>query len=142
MIEQLEADPEIEASRIGVMADNGAVTLAGHVASLAEKEKAEERVRRVEGVQAVANDLKVVVSAQYCCDDSSLAAAAVDILARHPLVPSERINISLSDGWMTITGEVDWTWQRREAEDALRSMIGLRGFTSSLVAKPRQAAPA
>lgn len=108
----------------------------GHVGSLAEKERAEQIACRVEGVRAIANDLEVVVEPQLSHDDSALVAAAADILAGHPLVPRDRIDISVSNGWLTVSGEVEWEWQRGEAEDALRTMIGLRGLTSRIVARP------
>jgi osmotically-inducible protein OsmY len=132
VVDALESSAEIESSRVGVSVVKGVVTLAGHVSSLREKENAERIARTVEGVHAIANDLQVVVEPELSHDDAALAAAALDILAAHPLVPRDGIDIGVSNGWLTLGGNVEWEWQRREAEDALRGLIGLRGMTSRL----------
>lgn len=132
VIDALESSAEIESSRIGVSVVTGVVTLAGHVSSLREKEIAERIARTVSGVHAIANDLQVVVEPELARDDTALAAAALDILAAHPLVPRDAIDIGVSNGWLTVGGNVEWDWQRCEAEDALRGLIGLRGMTSRL----------
>jgi osmotically-inducible protein OsmY len=132
VVDALESSAEIESSRVGVSVEKGIVTLAGHVSSLREKNIAERIARTVEGVHVVANDLLVVIEPELSRDDTALATAALDILAAHPLVPHEAIDIAVSNGWLTVGGVVEWEWQRREAEDALRGLIGLRGMTSRL----------
>lgn len=134
VLEMLERSAEIESTWIGVSVESGIVTLAGHVGSLAEKETAERIARSVDGVRAIANDLQVVVAPQFRRDDTALAAAATEVLATHPLVPRDRIEISVNNGWLTLGGELDWDWQRHEAEDALRRIDGLRGMTSLIEA--------
>lgn len=134
VLAELEHSPDIESTRIGVSVERGIVTLAGHVGSLGEKETAERITRSVYGVRAISNDLQVVVAPQFRRDDTALAAAATELLATHPLVPRDRIEISVDDGWLTLGGELDWDWQRHEAEDALRGLAGLRGMTSRIEA--------
>jgi hypothetical protein len=102
------------------------------VASLVEKQTAEAIARTARGARAVANDLQVVVAPELCRDDTALAEAALEILAAHPLVPRDAIDIGVSNGWLTVGGTVDSEVQRHEAEDALRGLIGLRGMTSRL----------
>ncbi len=137
VVEELECAPDVDASRIGVSVQDGVVALAGHVATLEEKMRAEQLARRVEGVRAIANDLQVVIVPELCRDDAALAAAAADVLANDPNIARDRIDITVSNGWITLDGEVDAEWQRSEVEDAIRGIIGLRGMTSSIEAKPR-----
>jgi osmotically-inducible protein OsmY len=131
---ELEWEPSVDERRIGVSVVDGVVTLTGEVTSYAEKWKAERAVERVEGVRGIANDIEVRVSGT---SDTDLAKAAVDALAWNVLVPSDGIKVEVHSGWLTLKGEVNWDFQRRAAEKAVRDLNGLKGVTNLIAVKPR-----
>src|SRR6516162_8925706 len=135
VVDELEYEPSIDAAHIGVAADKGLVTLTGHVASYAEKQAAIAAVRRVKGVRAIAEEIEVRYPYQKTPDDE-IAKRAIDILAWDTMVPSESIQIMVHDGWVTLTGSVDWHYQKKHAEEDVRRLSGVRGVTNAVEIKP------
>jgi osmotically-inducible protein OsmY len=132
--QELEWEPSIDARRIGVSVADGIVTLTGVVGSYSEKWKAERVVERLAGVKAIANDIVVEPTAQR--SDTDIAKAAVDALKWNVLVPSERIKVKVDNGWVRLTGEVNWDYQRRAAERAVRDLPGVKGITNLISVVP------
>jgi osmotically-inducible protein OsmY len=132
---ELEWEPSIDERRIGVSVVDGIVTLTGELSSYAEKWKAERTVERVEGVKGIANELEVRVSMER--SDADIAKAAVDALNWNVTVPSDRVKVRVEKGWLTLTGEVNWDFQRRAAERAVRSLPGVKGITDAIKIKAR-----
>lgn len=119
VMEELKWEPGVDHERIGVSVADGVVSLSGVIGSYAEKLLAEKTVRRVKGVRAVAEDLQVRYDWQPKTSDSEVAKRVADILAWDPLVPRDRINVTVEDGVVKLTGKVDWHYQRDlAAEDA------------------------
>jgi osmotically-inducible protein OsmY len=139
VLEELEWDPSIDSRTIGVAVEDGIIALTGHVASYADKTNAEKIVKRVHGVQGVANDLEVRLPTSIERDDVDVARAAVDALEWNASVPKDRIQASVSNGWVTLEGEVDWYYQKRAAEDAVDIIAGVRGVTNKINVKALQA---
>lgn len=137
VIEELQWEPSLEASRIGVAADHGVITLTGHVVSYPARIKAERAARRVAGVEAVANDIEVEHLDIASTDDASIAQHALSALDWNVSVPKDRVTLAVSDGWLTLEGEVEWYYQKRAAEDAVRELMGVRGITNNMVVRPR-----
>jgi osmotically-inducible protein OsmY len=137
VLEELQAEPSIDATQIGVTVRGGVVTLTGHVPVYAQKFTAEEAARRVRGVKAVANDLEVRLSDGGRRSDTDIAAAVVSALQWDAAVPDERIQATVRDGWITLGGIVDWQFQKEAADCAVRPLIGARGVTNSILVKPR-----
>ena len=135
VVDELEYEPSIDAAHIGVAADKGLVTLTGHVASYAEKQAAIAAVRRVKGVRAIAEEIEVRYPYQKTPDDE-IAKRAIDILAWDTMVPSESIQIMVHDGWVTLTGSVDWHYQKKQAEEDVRKLSGVRGVTNTIEIEP------
>ena len=133
----LDWDPSIEAADIGVTVDSGIVTLHGDIRTYAEKAAAERVAQRVFGVKAVANDLKVHLFRGLARTDSDIAAAAIHALQWNTRVPKSGIAVSVSRGWITLTGEVDWHFQREAAERAVRDLIGVVGVSNGITVRPR-----
>lgn len=131
---QLEWEPAIDERRIGVSVMDGVVTLTGYVPTYAQRWKAERTVERVEGVRGVANELEVHLASDV--SDSDVARAAVDALKWDVTVPSDRIKVKVDKGWVTLTGDVDWDYQRRAAERAVRNLSGVKGITNTIIVKP------
>ena len=127
---ELAWDPSIEASRIGVEVDGGIVTLSGHVPSFAEKEAARRAAQRVVGVRGVAVELQVVLPGHATRTDADLARTASSMLEWSTLVPPGTVKVSVEDGWVTLTGKVDWAFQRDAAIDCMNSLIGVKGVVN------------
>jgi osmotically-inducible protein OsmY len=143
VLAELEFDPEVSASDIGVMVADGVVTLTGTVESYAEKLAAERAALRVDGVRAVANDLTVnlVVPAPIDRTDTALAKAATEALDKNVLVPTNRIKVAVELGRVTLMGDVEWQFEREEAENTARKVPGVVDVTNEIVVKPRGQVP-
>jgi len=132
----LDWEPSIESTDIGISVDNGIVTLRGDVPSYAEKSAAERVALRVYGVKAVANDINVRLISRYERTDTEIAQAAVSALKWNTMVPADKVSIAVSDGWITLTGTVDWQYQRSTAERAVRDLTGVKGVSNAIMLKP------
>lgn len=131
--EELEWEPAIDASHIGVTATHsGVITLTGTVRTYAERVTAERAAKRVAGVRAVANDIEVepVGSAKHT--DTNLAQAVLQALESDIAVPHEKIRVRVDDGWVTLEGEVALQFQRAAAENAIRRLEGVRGVKNEV----------
>ena len=137
VLAELEWEPSIEASQIGVTAKDGIVTLTGSVASYADKMTAERVTKRVYGVKGVANDVEVKIPGSSQRSDSDIAAAAVSALKWDTTVPEDRIKVTVRNGWITLEGKVDWGYQKDTAERVLRNLTGVTGLTSQITVKSR-----
>ena len=135
VITELGWDPQItDPDAIGVAVQDGAVTLTGHVSSYAEKLAAARAAERVYGVRAVANDLKVKLPGSPR-DDFDIAKAIAHVLDWNVQVP-EGVQAQVREGWVTLTGEVDHDYQRREVERMVRQIHGVTGVTDGITVKP------
>jgi osmotically-inducible protein OsmY len=136
VIAELAWEPSLDASNIGVTAKDGIVTITGHVHSYAEKYHAEKCVQRVAGVHGIANELEVRVLSANELEDSDIARAAVAALQWNVLVPSNQVQAVVQHGWITLTGEVNWQFQKTLAEKAVRYLPGVKGITNRIAIKP------
>jgi osmotically-inducible protein OsmY len=134
---ELEWDPVIDASHVGVAVADGVVTLTGHLDTFAEKYAAERAAQRVEGVKAVAVELDVKLVAGHQRSDGEIAAAVESALKWHALVPEDRIKVMVEKGWVTLSGEVDWEYQRAQAVKAVRPLTGVIGVANNIGLKPQ-----
>lgn len=120
VLAQLEWEPSVEASHIGVAAENGVVTLSGSVATFKEKLRAEEVTKRLYGVLAVADDIEVEVPGSHAKSDAEIAAAALSTLPWHTSVPDDKLKVTVRNGWVVLEGTVAWRFQRDAAEEAFK----------------------
>lgn len=131
--EELEWEPSVDASQIGVAAiQSGVVTLTGTVATYAEKVSAERAAKRVSGVRVVANDIEVRPIGSMKRTDTDIAQAVLRGLDWDIAVPHEKIKARVDDGWVTLEGEVALQFQRAAAENAVRRLNGVRGVTNQI----------
>lgn len=137
IIDELKWEPSLRDDDIGVAVRDGVVTLAGFVDSYRDKWKAERVASRVKGVKAIANDLEVKLPTSSTRPDPDIARAAVDALKWNVLVPDDRIKVKVDKGWLTLEGEVDWNYQREEAERAVRYLTGVLGVTNHVSVRAR-----
>ena len=133
VMRQLEWDPEVDASAIGVAARDGAVTLTGYIDSYSGKIAAERAAKRVRGVRAVANDIQVRLKLPRV--DADLAADVVQALQLRSTVP-ETVQAVVHSGYVTLTGKVGRVMQQRDAEKAVRHVRGIRGVHNHIVVEP------
>lgn len=138
--DELAWDPAINSAAIGVAVKDGVVTLSGQLTTFAEKHAVERAVRRVAGVRAVALDLDVKLAPEHKRTDAEIAEAAIAAMRWHSLVPEDRVKVQVEDGWVTLTGEVDWGYQYASAEQAVQTLTGVRGVTNGITIKARVSA--
>ncbi len=136
VLAELKWDGRIRPNEIGVTVEDGVVTLRGKINSLANRHAAEDAARRVGGVKAVANELEVRLPIEFKRTDAEIAAAAVRALEWDTLLPKDAIQVTVSDGWIELRGEVDAHWVKEEAEDAVAHLRGVRGVTNLIEVRP------
>src|SRR6202051_971037 len=134
---ELKSDPKIASSDIAVAVKDGVVTLSGFVPSYWEKDAAEKAVKRVYGVRGVANDIEVKLSSTRT--DPEIARDAVRELESHISIPSEKIKVTVRNGWVTLEGSigVEWQYQKILAESAVKKLRGVIGITNNIEVKPQ-----
>lgn len=132
VLAELNWDPSITAGHIGVTADKGVVTLSGHVATYAEKHAAEVAARRVKGVKAVAEEIEVRLPDHGRKSDEEIAAAIIDRLAWDVCIPREKVGVTVEKGFVTLTGEVDWHFQRDCVAEDIRRVEGIVGVSNQI----------
>lgn len=137
VLDELEFEPSIDAADIGVTVKDGVVTLIGHVRSYAEKIAAERAVQRVKGVRAIAQELEVRYPERKKTADDEIAKRALAIISWDTTIPDDVIQVKVQAGWITLSGEVDWHFQKRAVEDAVRKLTGVVGVTNLLLVRPR-----
>jgi len=126
VIDQLIWEPNIDEKQIGVAVEDGVVTLTGVVDNYTKKRAAENAAKKVSGVKAVAEEIEVKFGEAYKKTDTEIAKAAVDILEWNVSVPSDKILVNVEDGWIYLTGEVEWAYQREAAKKALQNLPGVK----------------
>ena len=137
VLAELKWDARVSPNEVGVAVKNGIVTLTGSVDSYLKKWSAEEAAHRVRGVKAVANELEVKLPGSDERTDEDIAAAAIDSLQWNVGVTADDIQLTVSKGWVTLQGDVEWNYQKTEAERVVRNLRGVKGVTNLLTVKPR-----
>jgi osmotically-inducible protein OsmY len=133
---ELEWEPSLDASDIGVSVADGVVTLRGNVRSYAEQFRAERVAQRVFGVTAIVNDLHVRLTSEHTRTDTEIAQAAVGALKLNTFVPAGRVAVLVANGWITLTGTVNWEYERDAAARAVRYLPGVKGVMNNVTVKP------
>jgi len=134
VMRQLDWDPEVDASAVGIAAKNGSVTLTGFIDTYAAKLAAERAAKRVHGVRAVANDIDVRLRLERT--DADLAQDAARALELRSTIP-ESVQAIVHSSHVTLTGTVDWLYQKESAEEAVRHIRGVRHVMNHITVAPR-----
>lgn len=137
VLDELNWEPSITAAHIGVSANDGVVTLAGHVGTYVEKFAAEKATRRVKGVRAVVEGLEVRLLNSLKREDDEIAKVAVNHLAWDASIPKDAIMVKVEKGWITLSGNVAWNYQREAAERDVRGLSGVIGLTNHIAITPK-----
>jgi osmotically-inducible protein OsmY len=136
IIAELAWEPSVNASKIGVEVAGGIVTLASHVGSYTEKVHAERAAQRISGVKALAVEMEVRLPGSNQRTDADIARSAENVLEWTSYLPSS-VKVKAEKGWITLSGEVDWDYQRKGASDATRHLMGVTGVSDEIAIKPR-----
>lgn len=140
VIEELAFDPSFDERDIAVAVSDGVVTLTGTVKSYAQKLAVEKAVKRVRGVHGIAEELTIELPALHKRNDVDLAKYALDALRWNANLPENSVLVKVEAGWITLTGTVDWQYQREAARLAVATLAGVRGVSNDIVLHPRVAA--
>lgn len=132
VIEELEWDPRVDHSQIGVTARDGVITLAGIVPNYAQKLAAEKAARRVSGVKAIAQEIEVRFGEAAETSDAEIAKRILDVYEWDVTVPKSRITMKVEHGWVTLTGAVEWNYQKEAAQLTAGNIAGVRGVTNQI----------
>lgn len=138
VVTELEWEPSVDATQVGVAVNDGVVLLTGHLKTFAEKEAVEKAVQRVAGVRAIAVELDVRLEPRHQRHDAEIAAAIETAFKWHAQIPEERIRVKVEKGWVTLSGEVDWDYQRHNAELVARPVTGVVGVVNDITLKVRE----
>jgi osmotically-inducible protein OsmY len=133
---ELKWEPTIRAVEIGVGVKDGVVTLSGYVDSYVKKWAAERAAARVFGVKEVAEEIQVRLPDSLKMSDEDLARIVVNVLEWNVLVPHDRVKVKVQDGLVTLSGEVDWGYQKFAAEETVRYLMGVVWFSNQITVKP------
>jgi osmotically-inducible protein OsmY len=139
---ELTWEPSVHAAQIGVEVKDGVVTLAGQVDSYFEKWNAERAAQRVPGVKAMATELKVHLTSLSKRTDADIAEAVENVLEWTTSLPAGAIKVLVESGWVTLSGDVDWQYQRQAAADGVRHLLGVTGVNNQINIKPSVTASA
>lgn len=141
VIQELRWDPSVKHEHIGVTVADAIVTLSGNVPSYVEKSVAEKAAQRVFGVKAVVEKIEVKLPGSDQRDDQEIAKAVVNQLKWNVQVPDELIKASVENGWVELSGEVEWAYQRAAAEKCVRSLTGVTGVFNKITLKAKKIQP-
>ena len=137
VVDELAYDAEVDSSRIAVTVTDGVVTLKGAVPSFMQLMAAERAVKRIKGVHAVANDLEVQLAPAGKRDDTAIAEAVLNALKWSTSVPKDRVTVTVTKGWVTLQGKVEWGYQKTAAYKAVRDLYGVRGVSNDIAIESR-----
>jgi osmotically-inducible protein OsmY len=140
VISELTWDARVNPNEIGVHVRNGVVVLTGEVDTYVKRQAAEDAALTVRGVKAIANDIEVRLGRSATRKDADIAAAASRALEWDAALPRDQVNVSVSQGWVTLTGQIEWHHQKAEVEHIVHRLIGVRGVSNSISVRPRVSA--
>lgn len=132
---ELEWEPSVDHADIGVAVNDGVVTLSGYVKSYPEKMAAERAARRVAGVKAIAEEIRVRFAADPKTADHEIAKRILDLFAWHVSIPKDTVKLKVEHGWVTLTGTVDWFFQKEEAAKSAGRITGVLGVSNLIEVK-------
>ena len=136
ILDELAYEPIVDAAHIGVAVDQDVVTLTGHVSSYAQKLAAISAVCRVKGVHGIADEIEVRHTSDASTSDDEIARRAINVLSWDSVVPANAIQVTVRDGLVTLTGKVNWYYQKNSAERDVRGLSGVRSVVNNIGIEP------
>jgi osmotically-inducible protein OsmY len=141
VIDELFWDPKIDTTSVAVSATGGVVTLRGTVGSFRQKREAKKAAERVWGVVSVDNELDVELMGENRREDADLRGDVLQALMLDSLVPTS-VDAWVEDGVVTLTGTVDWQYQRDEAELIAGNLLGVIAIENDIYLADTTPSPA
>lgn len=132
--EELKSDPRVTESNFKISVKDGVVTLTGKTSNYAEKLAALEVTRHLAGVKEVIEDIEVRLSFSQQRKDEDIKQTILNALPWNLWVPKD-IEIAVERGWITLTGEANWEYQKKEVENIVRHLMGVRGVNNLIIIK-------
>lgn len=132
ILDELDFEPSIDETDIGVIVKNGIVTLTGHVSNYSQKSAAESAAMRVEGVKAVVEEIEVCFPSIINKTDVEVAEEAINALKWNTIVPSEKVKVKVENGNVFLDGQLDWQYQKTSAKDAISSLLGVKSVVNRI----------
>ena len=140
ILDQLEFEPSIDAANIGVAVDEGIVTLTGHVSTYWQKTTAENVVSKVKGVKGIADEIEVRPAGAHATADDEIARRAVQAIEWNVSIPKNTVQVKVDHGRVTLTGKLEWQFQKNAVGDAIRGMAGVTWISNNIEVTPRPSA--
>jgi len=137
VLAELDWDPSVDASDVGVAVKDGVVTLTGTIPSYWQEKEVERVVKRIAGVRAVAEELTIKLPGASERSDADIAQSVLSGLRFNVAVPTNRIQVTVEKGWVTLEGQVEWQYQKAAAESEVKYLMGVKGVTNNIEIKPR-----
>jgi len=138
VLSELKFEPNVKVTEIGVLVQDGAVTLNGFATSYGEKLDAVRAAKRVAGVKAIADDIAVKLPDSLRRTDGDIASSAANQIAWSATVPTEAIDVTVRDGWITLQGVVEWKFQKEAAENVVHHLSGVKGVSNMISLEPKR----
>ena len=139
VVDAINWEPFLKAAEIGVMANKGLITLTGSVNTYAKKAEAEHAAKNVAGVKKVIEDIKVVCNTKHKRTDAEILIAIETAFMWHWDIPAEKISVIVENGWVFMSGKLEWNYQKEATKNVLNNLIGITGITNNIsIAFPRQ----
>ena len=136
VIDEIAFEPSVDNSRIAVAVTDGIVTLSGSVPNFFEKWRSESAVKRVSGVQGVVEELTVSLFPAMEQTETEIASAAVNALEWDSVIPHASVRVNVQNGWITLSGQLEWQYQSQRAFDAVAHLRGVRGVNNLIAVTP------
>lgn len=136
VIDELEFEPSIDAADIGVAVEDGTVTLTGHVPTYSQKMMAENIVKRIKGVHAIAQEIEVRPFGSHITADDEIAKRAANSLRWNSSVPMDAVQVKVENGLVSLNGKVKWYFEKLAAEKAVRDLTGVKGVSNLILIEP------
>lgn len=136
VIDELEFEPSIDAADIGVAVEDGTVTLTGHVRTYSQKRTAENIVKRVKGVRAIAQEIEVRPLGSHITADDEIAMRAANSIRWNSSTPKDAVQVKVENGFVTLSGKVKWYFEKLAAEKAVRDLTGVKGVSNLISLEP------
>lgn len=135
VVDAINWEPLLHAAEIGVMVNDGEVTLTGSVNTYAKKAEAEQAAKNVTGVKTVVENINVVCKAEDKRTDAEIMTAIVNVFIWHYDIPADKVSVIVENGWVFLSGELVWNYQKEEAKNAICNLIGIIGITNNITVK-------
>lgn len=132
VLDELAWQPNIDETKIGVIVENGIVTLSGVVDNYTKKLAAEKAAKVVKGVKAVVLYIDVKYITEFKKTDKEILNAVLNALAWDTSVPENKVSVKVKDGWVNLSGELKWFYQKDAAKKAVENLLGVKGIVNSI----------